>query len=179
MDRFIDVYATIADIVIGKGDGLGPTKSVEGEEADLGGVFAEALLIHFVPSKELSGLDDYLLGFDAMGWGALDDFLGEGFAKEGLDDGKRRGRGLGWERLNQGLDLGALDLGHLDIPEARCDMAAIHRAVGDQRFVTDRKVADRLRGELVEFQFFRLLRRLARGREVMGEMMTDFGHDRS
>ena len=54
-------------------------------------------------------------------------------------------------------------------------MAAIHRSVSNQRFVTDRKVADCLGGELIKFQFFLL----ELGKEVMAEIVTEVRHDRS
>ena len=71
--------------------------------------------------------------------------------------------------------MGALHFGEIEFANRFFDMAAIHRSVSNQRFVTDRKVADCLRGELIEFQFFLLLL----GKEVMNEIVTCFSHDRS
>ncbi len=71
--------------------------------------------------------------------------------------------------------MGALHFGEIEFANRFFDMAAIHRSVSNQRFVTDRKVADCLRGELIEFQFFLL----ELGKEVMMEIVAEVRHDRS
>ncbi len=54
-------------------------------------------------------------------------------------------------------------------------MAAIHRSISNQRFVTDRQIVDGVTSELVEFQFFLV----KWGKEVMSESVTDIDHDQS
>lgn len=67
----------------------------------------------------------------------IDDLLGEGLAKEGLDYRQGGRSRLGWKRPDEGLDLGALDLADFEFAEVRGDMAAIHRTVSNQRLMTD------------------------------------------
>lgn len=86
---------------------------------------------------------------------------------DGFDDGQRHLGGLWWKGRNELLDMGAFNLGEIEFAYRFFDMAAIHRSIGNQRFVTDRKIADRLRSELIEFQFF--LRGL--GKEVIKEIV--------
>ena len=62
------------------------------------------------------------------------------------------------------MNMGALDFGEIEFANRFFDMASIHRSIGNQRFVTDRKVADGGRSELIKFQFF-LVERL--GKEVI------------
>ena len=60
--------------------------------------------------------------------------------------------------------MGALDFGEIKYAYRFFNVAAIHRAIGNQRLVTDRKIADCLGRELIEFQLTLVVQP---GKEVM------------
>ena len=84
----------------------------------------------------------------------FDEFLRHRFAINGFKYRQSHLGSLRWKRRNELLNMGALNFGEIKFAYRFLDVAAIHRAIGNQRLMTDRKIADCLGRELIEFQCF-------------------------